>query len=329
MREYTQITFDERIKIAQYRKNGHSITEISRLLMRSKSTISRELRRNEAPPGEYWPDTANHLAALRCKRQSRLARCKQLQIYVIDKIKHDGWTPEQIAGALKYRQTKLPSVSHESIYKWIYHKDQMGQKLWDFLPRHKKKRGLRKSQGAGKARIPNRVSIHERPFSMKNKRLFGHWEGDLMSFCKNSQHMLVLRERKTMFTMITPLPSKKSIDTALRMAIKLHKIPQKARKTLTLDNGGEFAKHEYCSQNLNGLKVFFCDPYASWQKGGIENTNGRLRRDLPRKTDLKLLNKGKFDEIINNYNRTPRKNLKWLTPLEAFNKNLKIVALHS
>jgi IS30 family transposase len=147
-----------------------------------------------------------------------------------------------------------------------------------------------------------------------------------MSFKKNSQHILVLRERKTMFTLSLPLPSKKSCSTAQAIIDVMEDIPPEARKTLTLDNGGEFAKHTEVS-NILGIKSFFCDPYASWQKGGVENTNGRLRRDLPRNTNVKVMSQEEFDENIDNYNDTPRKSLKWHTPDEEFRKNLNRVAL--
>lgn len=149
-----------------------------------------------------------------------------------------------------------------------------------------------------------------------------------MSFLKNSQHILVLRERKTMFTCSVPLPSKSALLTVEAMIGCLEKIPPEARKSLTFDNGNEFAAHSKLLEAL-GIPSFFCDPYASWQKGGVENTNGRLRRDLPRKTDIYKMSKEEFDETILNYNTTPRKSLGWLTPLEAFNKNLQGVALHT
>jgi transposase, IS30 family len=149
-----------------------------------------------------------------------------------------------------------------------------------------------------------------------------------MSFMKNTQHMVVLQERKSRFIMSAPLGGKKAPDTAAMMARLFKKLPSKARKTITLDNGGEFAAHATLTDTL-GLRSFFCDPYASWQKGGVENGNGRLRRDLPRNTNIQALSQEEFDEIIDNYNTTPRKCLAWLTPLEAFSKNLNPVALQT
>jgi IS30 family transposase len=264
----------------------------------------------------------------RRKRENILDRDLKLREFVLEKLQCHYWTPEQIAGYLTYRQKKLRSISHETIYAWIYQKAHKDQKLWKFLPRHKARRGLRKSRGAGQNRIPDRVSIKDRPNIGKKRKLFGHWEGDLMSFKKNSQHILVLRERKTMFTLSVPLPSKKSCTTAQSIIDMMKDIPPDARKSLTLDNGGEFAKHGEVFKVL-GIQSFFCDPYASWQKGGIENTNGRLRRDLPRNTNIKAMNLEDFDENIDNYNSTPRKSLNWMSPIEMFNKNLIRVALHS
>ena len=215
MKGYKQITHEERIKLAQLRRSESSITKIASLLCRSRATVYRELRRNEAPPGEYWPDTAQRMTLERRKRGNILDHESSLRDFVLEKLRCHYWTPEQIAAHLTYKQHKLPSLSHETIYTWIYQKPQKEQKLWRFLTRHKARRGLRKSKGSASCRIPERVSIHERPFLGKKRKLFGHWEGDLMSFKKNSQHILVLRERKTMLTRSIPLDSKKAGSTAL------------------------------------------------------------------------------------------------------------------
>ena len=328
MRSYTQLSYEERTKIAHLKLSSLSIEKIALEIGRSKSTISRELRRNQAPPGEYWPDTAHAKALQRCKRGTRLDLNLSLKEFVIDKLCCHYWTPEQISGYLSHRQKRLPTLSHETIYAWIYQSAQRKDKLWKFLPRHKAKRGLRKNKGAGQGRIPHRISIHDRPKVVGKQKQFGHWEGDLMAFKKNAQHMLVVRERKTMLTRCIPLENKKADHTAQAMITLMKDLPAYARRTLTLDNGGEFAHHKDVCEALN-LESYFCDPYASWQKGGIENTNGRLRRDLPRSTNLKTMNKEDFDETIDNYNTTPRKKLRWLTPLQAFQKNLNRVALQT
>ena len=315
------------MKIATLWQSKTSISEIARELLRNKSTISRELKRNKSQyAGEYWPDSANSKALNRRKRGSKIDRNDSLKAFIIQQLTYHYWTPEQISGFLKCRQKAIRYVSHESIYKWIYSGSFSNEKLWNFLPRHKKKRGLRKSKSSGISRIPGRVSIHKRPKSIGKE--FGHLEGDLVTFKRNTQQILVLRERKTMFTFSCVLPSKHAETTAESIIALLKDIPKEARKTLTLDNGTEFTNHLTVAEKL-GLDTYFCDPYASWQKGGVENTNGRLRRDLPRKMDVKKMRKEDFDETIENYNTTPRKGLNWLTPSEAFRKNLQRVALQT
>jgi len=328
MKEYKQLSYEERVKLAQLWQLKPSIAQIAKALGRSKSTISRELQRNQAPLGEYWPDTAQNKALKRRQRLGRIDQDEELRGFILNQLCCHYWTPEQISGWLCNRQKRLKKVSHETIYAWIYSKSQSKEKLWKFLARHKAKRGLRKSKGAGVSRIPKRISIHDRPKVVQKKKQFGHWEGDLMAFMKNTQHILVLRERKTMFTLSVPLQSKKALHTAQALVDLLRNLPSKARKTLTLDNGGEFAGHETVFKSL-GVHSYFCDPYASWQKGGIENTNGRLRRDLPRNTNIHTMEKEDFRENLDNYNDTPRKSLGWFTPREMFNKNLHNLALQT
>jgi IS30 family transposase len=328
VRQYNQLSYDERIKIAQMHQENVSISCIARATARSKATIYRELKRNQAPPGTYWPDTAHRMARNRRHRGCIIDRDAALRTFITEKLCDNYWTPEQIAGYLSYRQKTLRSISHETIYAWLYNPKQRSDKLWKFLPRHKAKRGLKKSNGAGLSRIKNRVSIHARPRTAAGRWVFGNWEGDLMSCMRGSQHIVVLREKKTMFTIAARLPSKHADTTADTIALLMSQIPPQARKTMTFDNGGEFAEHQVLHHQL-GIDVFFCDPYASWQKGGVENTNGRLRRDFPRSTDLMAMQQEDFDETIDNYNTTPRKSLKWLTPLQAFNNNLHRVALRT
>lgn len=328
MKKYQQLSHEERVKIAQLYQLEWGGTEIGKAVGRNKSTISRELKRNQAPPGEYWPDTAQKLAQDRRKRRCVLDKNEELRNFVLDKLRHLGWSPEQMAGHLKHRQKELASCSHETIYAWIYGSSQKREKLWKYLPRYKAKRGLRKSKGAGVDLIPNRISISQRPKAVKNKKCFGNWEGDLMSFPKNTQHILVVRERTSMFIFSKVLETKKADATGDIMVDVFKDLPKNARKTITFDNGGEFARHTQLNEKL-GMLTFFCDPYASWQKGGVENTNGRLRRDLPRKTNVKSMKKEDFDESIENYNRMPPKSLGWFTPAEVVYKNLHRVALQS
>lgn len=146
-----------------------------------------------------------------------------------------------------------------------------------------------------------------------------------MSFQKNSQHMLVMRERISMFIMCKRL-SRKTAEITSKAGLELLKqLPKNAIKSMTLDNGGEFAQHGKWRNEL-GIETYFCDPYKSWQKGGVENSNGRLRHDLPRKKDIYAMRDEDYDEVIWNHNNTPRKKLGWKTPLEVFTEQMLGVA---
>jgi IS30 family transposase len=216
MRAYKQLTLEERMKLAKLRQSEPIMSEIALQMGRSKSTISRELKRNQASDA-YWPDSAHNMAQARRRQGSRIDRHPELKAFIVDNLRYHYWTPEQIAGQLKERQNKLPSVSHETIYAWLYGKAQRDEKLWKFLPRHKAKRGLRKSSAAGVSRIPNRVSIHDKP--KVGAKSFGHWEGDLMSFRKNSQHILVLRESRRCSPTVFPCRAKRRQTPQLSLLV--------------------------------------------------------------------------------------------------------------
>jgi len=168
------------------------------------------------------------------------------------------------------------------------------------------------------------------------RKEMGHWEADLMSFRGNRQHMLVLHERKTRYTAALRLKTKTAQET-IKAILKFFKtLPKKFLKSVTFDNGTEFAKHKQITDQM-GIPTYFCDVYASWQKGGIENQNGRFRRDLPRKTDLLNMKENDFEQIIIAHNLMPRKILNGLSPIENLSKQLgnniiflfnKGVALH-
>lgn len=329
MEYYTHLINDERVHISIMNREGLSIRQIARKLDRSPSTISRELRRNQAPPGYYWPDTADQLSKARRRRGCKLNHSKELSSFVIERLTCHLWSPEQIAAYLKYRQVELPYVCHETIYAWIYSASQRTEKWYKYLTRHKRKRGLRKSKGTCESRIKERISIHERPKLIGKNKTFGHWEADLMSCQKNKQFMLVLRERLTMYVKSIRLNNKTAEVTNRAIIDLMADLPAQARQSITYDNGTEFAFHAKVKESLKGIQTYFCDPYSPWQKGRVENSNGRLRKDFPRKLDLQKLTDDDFNESIENYNLTPRKGLKWFTPDEVFQKNINRVALQT
>uniref|UniRef100_UPI0025CF759C IS30 family transposase n=1 Tax=uncultured Nevskia sp. TaxID=228950 RepID=UPI0025CF759C len=191
-----------------------------------------------------------------------------------------------------------------------------------YLPRGKSQRGRRGKQGGSSVHhIQHRVSIEKRPAKAETRQQPGHWEADLMLFSRYGQAVLTLHERRTRLTAVVPLASKAAEPLAQTLKALLAPLPAHLRRTLTFDNGTEFAQHYTLHQPLK-IKTFFCDPHAPWQKGGIENANGRLRRFLPRKTDLNTLTALDFRQIALLYNHTPRKCLGFKTPAEAFAKLL-------
>ena len=209
-------------------------------------------------------------------------------------------------------------ISHESIYRFIY--VQMARKkdyAWrHYLPRAKAKRGFRGRRGGSPAtHITFRVPLSQRPHAAADRATFGHWEGDLMHFGNHGPALLALAERHSRLVLLARLPGKGADVTADTIARLLAPLPPAWRQTITFDNGTEFARH-YRLHAL-GIQTFFCDTRSPWQKGGVENAIGRLRRPLPRKTRLADLSEAAFTRIIQLYNNTPRKCLGYRTPAET------------
>ena len=324
---YEQLALSERIEIYRLRCEGRSLRAIASALSRSPSTICREIRRNgrktKAWPGGYRPDRAEALAARRRRWDCRfkLARQPDLRNLVRDRLAM-GWSPEQIAGRLT-RENAPMRISHESIYRFVYHR--VDQKdYWNrLLPQRKGRRGrIRRGGPSSVDSIRKRVSIHLRPPEVGDRRIPGHWEADFMLFSRYGQAVLVAHERTSRLLLANRQPSKAAqpvADTLIRM---FRPFPEPLRQSVTFDNGTEFARHYRLAESLR-MKTFFCDTHAPWQKGGVENAILRLRRQLPRKTDIDTLSPGKLSTMIRNYNNTPRKCLDYRTPLEAFSQQLK------
>jgi len=322
-KHYEQLSLDERSEIYRLYKDGKSRRAIGRALGRSGATISRELRRNSGPKVGYKVNWAMiQTRARRCRKLYKMERSSALREKVLDSLAM-GQSPEQIAGRLELENGK-PLVSHESIYRYIYwrvnsHKDYLHR----LLPRARFKRGWRGRKGGSSARtIAGRISIQQRPPEVSERTTPGHWEADLMAFSRYGQQALVAVERTTRFLRAAPLSSKQAAPLAATMQSWLRLYPQRLRQSLTVDNGTEFAGHRRLKR-LVPLGTFFCDPHSPWQKGSVENAIGRLRRDLPRKTDLSTLSPEDIHDIVLTYNTTPRKCLGFRTPAEAFLNLLK------
>ena len=282
------------------------------MIGRDKGTISRELRRNALPKAGYAPVSAERMALARRhqRRTCKIERSSDLLEAVRDQLIAMGRSPEQIAGRLELEQCK-PVISHESIYRFAHSKAGRAEGLHRYLPQSKAKRGRRAKHGK-QPLILNRISIHDRPQSIGDWQQFGHWEGDLMAFSKPGSNNVVLAERKSRYILAARQPDKTAATTSASLLTLLQGMPEAARRSVTFDNGGEFAGHSSL-----GLLTFFCDPHSPWQKGTVENSISRLRRDLPRSTNPSDHSEADFLDIIASHNETPRKCLGFRTPTEV------------
>ncbi|HUU45517.1 MAG TPA: IS30 family transposase [Acidobacteriota bacterium] len=315
--KYHQISIEERCEIARLRAEGCSLRQIAAALDREPSTIARELKRNRGQNGAYRAVYADQQSRARRWTGSRLDRDSALRRTVLSGLKR-GWSPEQVAGRLA-RDTGARVISYETIYRFIQAQIvRTKDYTWrHYLPRGKSKRGWRGRKGGSPALLmAHRRPLSERPEDADDRRTPGHWEADLMLFKTYGHIVLMLHERQSRLLLAARLPSKAAAPVAQVMARMLAPLPPPWRRTITFDNGTEFA----CHYDLHALDIqtFFCDTHAPWQKGGIENAIGRMRRHLPRKTDLADFSDRHLLDIFRANNNTPRKCLDFQTPIEVF-----------
>jgi len=316
---YKQLSQEEREHIADLLSEGNSLGAIAKILGRNKGTISRELSRNSAPEyRRYTPCRAHARACGRKTEANTHERLKNdfIRQYVRDGLEQ-GWSPEQISGRIRIDHPGC-SVNHEAIYQYIYHpQNPQRLEMITLLRRAYKKR---RNKGIGrkvrKTKIPNRISIDDRPKSIENRNRYGHWEGDSMVSRKSKVALNTLAERKSRLVLITKLSRKGAAETNKAIINRLKKLPAQGRQTLTLDNGTENAKHEQLSTRL-GIKCYFAHPYSSWERGTNENLNGLIRWYLPKGTDFSKITPEQIARIEYLLNSRPRKCLGYKTPLEV------------
>jgi len=316
--QYDQLSLEERCTVSLHSQAGKTMRQIAAALDRTPSTIMRELRRNRGAQVGYQPAYAEQQAKSRRWRGSRLLRKPQLQQEVLKRL-GQGWSPAQVCGRLKRENHSRAVISYESIYRFIDSQIRRTQDYsWrHYLPRGKSKRGWRGHKGGSPVdHIQDRVPMDRRPAYIHKRRQPGHWEADLMLFAKYGQAVLVTHERRSRLLMVSRQPNKAAEPVAKKLADLFTSLPTPLRRTITFDNGTEFAYH-YRLHKLS-MRTFFCDPHAPWQKGGIENAIGRMRRGLPRKTDLAVLSDHRLLDLVRAYNHTPRKCLNYKTPAEVF-----------
>ncbi len=323
--KYQHLTVEERIELSRLHKQGQSLRDIAKVLGRSPSTLSRELKRNSTPT-KVWPrgyEPAHALAERRRHWDNRykLTRDPMLQRYVHDHLQQ-GLSPEQIAGSLALHQGHCV-ISHEAIYRFIYHRSAQKDYWHRLLPRRKSRRGkLGQRGGSPINHMQQRVSIHDRSADVLDRSIPGHWEGDLMLFQRYGQAILFTHERTSRLLLATQQPNKAAAPVIRQLLRQFQSLPDTLGRSITFDNGTEFAYHYQINHQL-GIPTYFCDPHSPWQKGGIENAIGRMRRVLPRKTDLATITPSHLDKLIARYNHTPRKCLGFRTPAEVFCQHLK------
>jgi transposase, IS30 family len=314
---YTHLSATERGQIQVLHSQGHSIRFIAFQLGRSPSTVSRELLRQGRVPYVAVAAQARYVQARKECIRSRSLSHPALRSHVFQKLS-EGWSPEQISGRLwvDYPGQPRMRVSHETIYRNLYEEEQFRVLIGCLRQRRprRRKRGGRKVQ---RSSIPNRVGIEARPACVEALERHGDWEGDLIIGAGQQGAVLTLVERKSMLLRAMPLPSRNAQGAAAAVVRLLQSLPCSWRRTITFDNGSEFAAHQSISQQLDA-QVYFAHPYAAYERGRIENTNGLLRQYLPKQSSFKHLTQDKLQRCVDDLNDRPRKKLCYRTPNEVF-----------
>lgn len=333
---YSHLSFEERVVIEMLLDIGLNPTEIAQSLERCLSTITRELQRNgwkrpsfrrgpgrPAVAGGYRAVSA-HKRAQTCATTPRVQRRLQPGTALWDQVVsylQDCYSPEQISGMLArtFPDTRSMQVSHETIYTAIYAmpRGELRTAVIGWLRFGHAKRRPRARGEDRRGKIPDMVSIHDRPPEIEERLVPGHWEGDLIKGASNRSAVGTLVERTTLFTVLAKLDNAKAEATVAGFSQVLNRIEAQKRLSLTYDQGREMTGHRHLTQ-ATGVKVYFADPHSPWQRGINENTNGLLRQYLPKGADLSLFTQQELDEIAWSLNTRPRKSLDWKCPVEVF-----------
>lgn len=310
MRTYHQLTREQRYQIYALKKMGHYLSEIAGVLGVNKSSVSRELKRNSGKRG-YRPQQAQALALGR--RRTGQPRITARTWATVVRLLRQEWSPEQISGRLKKEQGL--GISHEWIYQYVLQDQWAGGELYRHL-RCQKQRRKRYGQYERRGQLLNCTSIEVRPALVNRRQRLGDWEVDTLIGKRHKQAMVTLTERKSRFTLL----GKVTHRTAQEVENQIHKLLQPVSNqvyTLTSDHGKEFANHQHLAETLN-LKFYFAHPYAAWERGTNENTNGLIRQYFPKKHDFQTISKQQIQQVMHKLNLRPRKTLRFKTPFEVF-----------
>ncbi len=326
---YTRLSFSEREELSRCFSEGKSLREAARGIRRSASTISRELHRTGYSkltyrasklvqgPRERYNNPRPERCFLKIERNAALAgRIREgLRQY---------WSPQQIARVLKkaYPGNPAMQLSHETIYQYLYvlGRGELKQELHRYLRRqrpYRRKRLITQDDRRGK--IPEMISIEERPAEVADRSVPGHWEGDLLVGPEHRSAIGTLVERKTRLVLLIPLKKKDAVSVREAFAQAIRRLPDQLTKTLTYDQGSEMADHRRFTLETQ-MKVYFCHPHSPWERGTCENTNGLLRQFFPKGRDLSQVSLREIRRVERLMNGRPRKVLDWESPSEVFER---------
>lgn len=326
LKKYTHLTLEEREKLFAWKEKGLSIREIAKKLGRSHSTLSRELKRNIKYDSGYIPCIAQRRYERIAKKQRYKAPLKspEILLYVREHLRPPYfWSPEIISGRLALETGGKLTVTPECIYQYIYSSKNRKDELWKYLPSKRVKR--RKKLGRRvlrKGKAPNAVSISKRPKYIQKRRQRGHWETDNMEGPRHSKPALsVTRERAIRFTKITKLPNQTMDKKSKAVIRELNMFPESLVRTITQDNGKENYAHENTAKEL-GAKMYFCHPYTSCEKGGVERAIKDIRRFIPKGTPLDSISTKEIQWVEDWLNNKPMKCLGFMTPYEKMCQEL-------
>lgn len=323
MREYRQLTEEDRIEIYAMKQAGKEQNMIAVKLGVHPSTISRELARNTGLRG-YRPKQAQQKTLHRRFTARKAVKMTPETIGYIENKLLEQHSPEQIAERMKLDPGwHGPTVSHERIYQHIWQDKAQGGMLYKHLriggtKQRRKRRNSRDMRGI----IKNRVGIERRPQIVERKIRIGDWEGDTVVGRNHQGALVTLVDRKSKLTLIGKV-DRYTTEAVEKTIISLMELLPRRNYTLTVDNGKEFASHESVAQTLQ-IKVYFADPYSAWQRGLNENTNGLIRQYVPKGSDVRILTDEQVEHIMNRLNNRPRKSLGFLTPNEVFYERKKL-----
>lgn len=309
-----QLSMEERERIAQMDFAGHRPCEIARALKRHRGTISRELARHRDTDGEYLASRAQSRAQQRRRERPLVRKLERPEIlqYVQDGLTAT-WSPDQIAGRrrLEHPRDRQQQVSRQTIYSWIK-KDTRREHWESFLRR----RGKRRPPDDSRGKIKNTTSIAGRPKVINERKRFGDWEGDTIIGARHCGVLVTLTERKSGYLIAAKAKDRQAWRVREKIEQCLLLLPENLRRSVTFDNGKEFAEHELLAART-GLKIYFAHPYCSWERGTNENTNGLLRQYFPKGTDFHAVGPATLEYTVQLLNHRPRRRLGYRTPHET------------